>query len=130
MYLLCLCRCPKICLYILSISKICFIRSDDLSYTFFCFVRSKSIGDAIQTEEYVPTIVPNIRARVNHLSDSGPKKNIATSTIKTVNDVKRDRRIVSWIERSIRGERPSFLFVLSCRLDLIRSRTTIVSFIE
>lgn len=73
-----------------------------LSLNYFFPVISNRSGEAIQIDEYVPTIVPNISARENHLRLSGPKKNIATSTINIVNEVKSDRRSVSLIERSIR----------------------------
>mgnify|MGYP006978794249 CR=1 FL=1 len=72
------------------------------SPNYFFPVISKSSGEAIHIEEYVPTSVPNISARENHLRLSGPNKNIATSTINIVNDVKIDRRSVSLIDRSIR----------------------------
>jgi hypothetical protein len=62
-------------------------------------------GEAIQTEEYVPTIVPKRSARVNHFRLSGPKRNIARTTINTVRDVKSDRRIVSWMDLSIISEK-------------------------
>jgi hypothetical protein len=47
-------------------------------------------------------------ARVNPLILSGPKKNIATSTITIVKVVKSERRIVSQIDPSIREENDAF----------------------
>ena len=61
---------------------------------FFPVISIRS-GEAIQTEEYVPTKPPNIRARVNHLRLAGPRRNIATSTIMIVREVNIERRIVS-----------------------------------
>ena len=52
-------------------------------------------GEARQTEEYVPTIPPNISARVNPRRLSGPQMNIATRTMITVSEVNIERRIVS-----------------------------------
>jgi hypothetical protein len=64
-------------------------------------VISTRSGEAIQIEEYVPTTVPKRSARVKPERLSGPKKNIARRTIKTVDDVRSDRRIVSWIAVSM-----------------------------
>mgnify|MGYP006971072186 FL=1 len=75
----------------------------DEKYYFFP-VRSTRRGAAIQIDEYAPTKVPNIRARVNPLILSGPKKNIATRTMIIVNVVKSERRIVSQIEVSMSVE--------------------------
>lgn len=66
-------------------------------------------GEAIQIEEYVPTTVPNRRARVNPLRLSGPKKKSERSTMNTVEEVRRDRPRVSWIDLSITCESQSFL---------------------
>ena len=52
-------------------------------------------GEARHTDEYVPTIPPYIRASVNPRRLAGPKRNMATSTIITVREVKSERRIVS-----------------------------------
>ncbi len=100
-----------------------------IRYYFFP-VRSTRSGEAIQIDEYAPTRVPNMSARVKPLILSGPKKNIATRTITIVNVVKSERRIVSQIEASIRSENDPLLDFGCWRLDLIRSITTIVSLIE
>jgi len=65
-------------------------------------------GLAIQIDEYVPTIPPNISARVNPLRLLGPQIKSATRTIITVSEVKRERRIVSWIDLSMSAENESF----------------------
>ena len=93
-------------------------------------VISTRSGEARKTEEYVPTIVPNRSARVKPLRLSGPKKNIERRTIKTVDDVRIERVIVSWIDLSIIPESPHFFPSPDSRLDRIRSITTIVSLIE
>ena len=98
-------------------------------YYFLFAVISTSNGEAIQIEEYVPTIVPNKSARVNPLRLSGPKKKSARRTINTVDDVRIDRPRVSWIDLSMTWESPIFLSP-SWRFDLILSITTIVSLIE
>ena len=72
-------------------------------------VRSIRSGDAIQIDEYPPTIVPNMRARVNPFMLSGPQKNIDTRTIIIVKIVKSERRIVSQIDLSISSERDPLL---------------------
>ncbi len=87
-------------------------------------------GEARKTEEYVPTIVPKRSAKVNPFRLSGPKKNIASSTIKTVDEVKIDRVMVSWIDLSIIEESPHFFPSPDSRFERIRSITTIVSLIE
>ena len=48
---------------------------------------SNIIGVAINTDEYVPTITPIIKANINPLIDSPPKINIAVSTIRVVSEV-------------------------------------------
>lgn len=68
---------------------------------YFFFVISIRSGEAIQIDEYVPTTVPKRRASVNHFKLSGPKKKSAKRTINTVEEVRRDRPIVSWIDLSI-----------------------------
>ncbi len=96
----------------------------------YFFVISTKSGEAIKIDEYVPTIVPKRRASVNHLRLSGPKKNNAKSTIKTVDEVRIDRVIVSWIDLSIIKESHPFFPSHEARLERIRSITTIVSLIE
>jgi hypothetical protein len=71
-------------------------------------VRSTRSGEATQTDEYVPMIVPYIRAKTNPLRLSGPQKKSAMSTIITVDETKSDRRIVSHIEVSIIDENELF----------------------
>ena len=66
-------------------------------YYFFLVISMRS-GEAIQIDEYVPTTVPKSIARVNHFKLSGPKKKSANRTINTVEEVRRDRPIVSWID--------------------------------
>ena len=41
----------------------------------------------MNTEEYVPTKTPTIRANNNPLKDSAPRKNIDINTTKVVNEV-------------------------------------------
>jgi hypothetical protein len=65
-------------------------------------------GLAIQIDEYVPTTLPNISARVNPFKLLGPQINNATRTIITVREVKRERRIVSWIDLSMISGNQSF----------------------
>lgn len=65
-------------------------------------------GDAIQIDEYVPTTVPKRSASVNPFRLSGPKKKRARRTIKTVDEVRSDRLIVSCIALSIRVLSPIF----------------------
>lgn len=69
-------------------------------YYFFLVISIRS-GEAIQIDEYVPTTVPKRRARVNHFKLSGPKKKSANRTINTVEEVRSDRPMVSWIDLSI-----------------------------
>ncbi len=45
------------------------------------------IGEAMKSEEYVPTMTPMINANMNPLMESPPKMNIASNTIKVVSDV-------------------------------------------
>ena len=72
-----------------------------LTENYFFFVISIRSGEAIQIDEYVPTTVPKRRARENPLRLSGPKKKSARSTINTVEEVRSERRRVSWIAVSI-----------------------------
>ncbi len=83
-------------------------KSRSIEYYFF-FVISIRSGDAIQIEEYVPTTVPKSRARVNPFKLSGPKMNIARTTINTVEEVRSDLRSVSVIDLSISPENEIFL---------------------
>ena len=48
---------------------------------------SNITGVAIKTEEYVPTSTPIIKANINPLIDSPPKRKIESSTTKVVNEV-------------------------------------------
>jgi hypothetical protein len=45
------------------------------------------IGEAINKDEYVPTITPMIKANIKPLIESPPKTNMANNTIKVVNEV-------------------------------------------
>ena len=99
-------------------------------FFYFFPVRSMRSGEARQTEEYVPTIPPNMSASVNPRRLSGPKINIAIRTIMTVSEVKIERFIVSYIDWSITFESTIFLLSLHSRFERIRSITTIVSLIE
>ena len=87
-------------------------------------------GEAMKIDEYVPTTVPKRRARVNPFRLTGPKKKSARRTMKTVEDVRIDRLIVSLIDLSMICESPHFFPSVSWRFDRIRSMTTIVSLIE
>jgi hypothetical protein len=48
---------------------------------------STIIGDATNNEEYVPTITPTIKANINPLITSPPKRKIISSTKNVVKDV-------------------------------------------
>ena len=45
------------------------------------------IGEAINKDEYVPTITPTINANINPLIESPPNKKIANNTTKVVTEV-------------------------------------------
>ncbi len=59
----------------------------DYSFLLNLVVVSYIIGEAINNEEYVPTITPIIMANINPFIDPPPKKKIDNNTIKVVNDV-------------------------------------------
>jgi hypothetical protein len=48
---------------------------------------STIIGDATNNEEYVPTITPTIKANINPLITSPPKRKITSNTKNVVKDV-------------------------------------------
>src|SRR5690606_38407245 len=45
------------------------------------------IGEAINNDEYVPTIIPTIRANIKPLIDSPPKMKMANNTNKVASEV-------------------------------------------
>jgi hypothetical protein len=79
---------------------------------YFLPVRSTSSGEARHTDEYVPTRVPNMRARAKPLRLSGHHTKSAISTIITVDDTKSERRIVSHMDMSMIAENEDFLDAL------------------
>ena len=48
---------------------------------------SSIIGDATNNDEYVPTITPTIKANINPLMTSPPKRKITSNTKNVVIDV-------------------------------------------
>jgi hypothetical protein len=93
-----------------------------------------SIGEAINIELYVQTIVPNIITKINHLIVSGQNRNIVVSTKRRVRLVYILLLSVSLTDKSIISSRffPLFhCFQPYClRFHLILSKITIVSLIE
>ena len=65
-----------------------FQKKNSLNYFFKLFLSVSNItGVAINTEEYVPTSTPIIKANINPLIDSHPKRKIESSTTKVVKEV-------------------------------------------
>ena len=86
------------------------------------------IGVAINTDEYVPTITPTIRANNKPLNESAPKANIANNTTKVVKDVfKVLLNVLFNAEFTVLSK---FQLVCSFKNSLILSKTTTVSFNE
>ena len=85
-------------------------------------------GVAINTEEYVPTSTPTIRANNNPLKESAPKVNIAHNPTKVVNEVFKVRLKV--LLNALLTTLSNFQLVCSFKYSLMRSNTTTVSFNE
>ena len=66
------------------------------SSTFFLnlLVKSKEIGVAMNSDEYVPTMIPTNKAKMNPLIEAPPKTNIANNTTMVDNEVLNVRRNV------------------------------------
>ena len=62
-------------------------KKDYLFLISFRLIVSTIIGDATNNEEYVPTITPTIKANINPLITSPPKRKIISSTKNVVKDV-------------------------------------------
>ena len=58
------------------------------SSTFFLnlLVKSKEIGVAMNSDEYVPTMIPTNKAKMNPLIEAPPKMNIANNTTMVVDN--------------------------------------------
>ena len=69
------------------------------SSTFFLnlLVKSKEIGVAMNSDEYVPTMIPTNKAKMNPLIDAPPKMNIANNTTMVDNEVLNVRRSVEFL---------------------------------
>ena len=68
------------------------------SSTFFLnlLVKSKEIGVAMNSDEYVPTMIPTNKAKMNPLIEAPPKMNIANNTTMVDNEVLNVRRNVEF----------------------------------
>ena len=97
------------------------------SSTFFLnlLVKSKEIGVAMNSDEYVPTMIPTNKAKMNPLIDAPPKMNIANNTTMVDNEVLNVRRSVEFNASFTTCSSSRFGYNL--RYSRIRSNTTTVS---
>ena len=97
------------------------------SSTFFLnlLVKSKEIGVAMNSDEYVPTMIPTNKAKMNPLIDAPPKMTIANNTTMVDNEVLNVRRNVEFNASFTTCS--SSRFGYSLRYSRIRSNTTTVS---
>ena len=85
-------------------------------------------GVAINTEEYVPTSTPTMRANNNPLKESAPNVNMANNTTKVVKEVFKVRLKV--LLYALLTTLSNFQLECSFKYSLILSNTTTVSFNE
>ena len=114
-----------------SLRSGCF-RIDEISDYFFSsafflnlLAKSKEIGVAMNSDEYVPTMIPTNKAKMNPLIDAPPKMNIANNTTMVDNEVLNVRRSVEFNASFTTCS--SSRFGYSLRYSRIRSNTTTVS---
>src|SRR6056297_424826 len=96
-------------------------------FTFLCTV-SKTTGDAINKDEYVPTITPISNAKTKPLITSPPKMKIVSNTTNVLRDVLKVRLKVLFNAVFMIWNLSRFGYNLI--YSLTRSYTTTVSLIE